>query len=175
MVFLQTINSVFSRGVFLFCFLVFAVLTALHYGQFGICITSANFSTSQTTPALIHSLSTLFSTVYFRGFFYFHVIFLSSTIFGCFFLYLTSIKLKIFFIMSRDGPRTDTISKMELFVIIVKGFHPLTIIRKSSMLNVGAVLDPPLMSTFYLELLYALLPVCSLLLLNLLSVLISFS
>ena len=34
--------------------------------------------------------------------------------------------------------------KMELFVIIVNGFQPLTIIRKSSILDVAAVLNPPL-------------------------------
>ena len=35
-------------------------------------------------------------------------------------------------------------SKMERFVIIVNGFHPLTIITKRSILDVAAVLDPPL-------------------------------
>ena len=34
--------------------------------------------------------------------------------------------------------------KVELFVIIVNGFQPLTIITKSSTLDVAAVLDPPL-------------------------------
>ena len=33
---------------------------------------------------------------------------------------------------------------MELFVIIVSGFQPLTIITKCSILNVAAALDPPL-------------------------------
>ena len=33
---------------------------------------------------------------------------------------------------------------MELFVIIVNGWKPLTIIKKSSNLDVAAVLDPPL-------------------------------
>ena len=33
---------------------------------------------------------------------------------------------------------------MECFVIIVNGFHPLTIIKKRSILDVVAVLDPPL-------------------------------
>ena len=32
---------------------------------------------------------------------------------------------------------------MELFVIIVNGFQPLTIITKCSILDVAAVLDPP--------------------------------
>ena len=44
----------------------------------------------------------------------------------------------------RDGSRTAAISKVELFVIIVNGFHPLTIITKSSSLDVAAVLDPSL-------------------------------
>ena len=35
-------------------------------------------------------------------------------------------------------------SKVELFVIIVNGFQPLTIITKSSTLDAEAVLDPPL-------------------------------
>ena len=33
---------------------------------------------------------------------------------------------------------------MEHFVIIVNGFHPFTIITKSSIMDVTAVLDPPL-------------------------------
>ena len=44
----------------------------------------------------------------------------------------------------RGGSRTASTSKMELFVIIVNGFQPLTIITKSSTLDVAAVLDPPL-------------------------------
>ena len=36
------------------------------------------------------------------------------------------------------------ISKMEHFVIIVKGWKPLTIITKHSILDVTAALDPPL-------------------------------
>ena len=44
----------------------------------------------------------------------------------------------------RGGFRTAAISKMELFVIIVNGFQPLTIIRKCSVLSVAAVLDLPL-------------------------------
>ena len=37
---------------------------------------------------------------------------------------------------------------MELFVIIVNGFQPLTIIAKCSILDVAAVLDPPLNKVF---------------------------
>ena len=47
-------------------------------------------------------------------------------------------------VKSRGGSRTAATSKMECFVIIVNGSKPLTIITKSSMLDVGAVLDLPL-------------------------------
>ena len=40
------------------------------------------------------------------------------------------------------GFRTAATSKMEHFVIIVNGWKPLTIIPKSSILDVAAVLDP---------------------------------
>ena len=39
----------------------------------------------------------------------------------------------------RGGSRTAATSKMELFVIIVNGWMPLTIITKSSILDVAAV------------------------------------
>ena len=48
--------------------------------------------------------------------------------------------------VSRVGSRTAVTSKMERFVIIVNGFQPLTIITKRSILDVAAVLDPPLVS-----------------------------
>ena len=44
----------------------------------------------------------------------------------------------------RDGYRTAATSKIELFVIIVNGFQPLTIIIKCLILDVAVVLDPPL-------------------------------
>ena len=44
----------------------------------------------------------------------------------------------------RRGSRTAATSKVELFVILVNEFQPLNIIRKSSTLDVAAVLDPPL-------------------------------
>ena len=47
------------------------------------------------------------------------------------------------FFRSRGGSRTAATSKMELFVIIVNGFQPLTIITKCSILDVATVLDPP--------------------------------
>ena len=40
---------------------------------------------------------------------------------------------------------TAATSKMERFVIIVKGFQPLTIITKRSILDFAAVFDPPLL------------------------------
>ena len=46
--------------------------------------------------------------------------------------------------ITRGGSRTAATSKMECFVIIVNGFQPLTIITKHSILDVAAVLDPPL-------------------------------
>ena len=48
--------------------------------------------------------------------------------------------------MSRGGSRTAAKSKMEHFVIIVNGWKPLTIITKRSILDVAAVLDPPLIA-----------------------------
>ena len=48
------------------------------------------------------------------------------------------------FARSRGGSRTAATSKMERFMIIVNGWKPLTIITKSSILDVAAVLDPPL-------------------------------
>ena len=44
----------------------------------------------------------------------------------------------------RGGSRTAATSKMERFVIIVNGWKPLTITIKCSILDVVAVLDPPL-------------------------------
>ena len=49
------------------------------------------------------------------------------------------------YLMFRGGSRTAATSKVELFVIIVNGWKPLTIITKSSTLDVAGVLDPPLM------------------------------
>ena len=44
----------------------------------------------------------------------------------------------------RGESKTVATSKMELFIIIVNGFQQLTIITKCSILDVAAVLDPPL-------------------------------
>ena len=46
--------------------------------------------------------------------------------------------------ISRGRSRTAVISKMERFVIILNGWKPLTIITKHSILDVAAVLDPPM-------------------------------
>ena len=47
-------------------------------------------------------------------------------------------------VLDRGGSRTAATSKMEHFVITVDGFWSLTIIRKCSILDVAAVLHPPL-------------------------------
>ena len=44
----------------------------------------------------------------------------------------------------RGGSRTSATSKVELFLIIVNGWKPLTIISKTSTLDVAEDLDPPL-------------------------------
>ena len=44
----------------------------------------------------------------------------------------------------RGGSKTAATFKMDLFVIIANGWKPLTIITKCSILDVAAVLDPPL-------------------------------
>ena len=46
--------------------------------------------------------------------------------------------------LSRGGSRAAITSKVELFVIIVNGFQLLTMIPKSSTLDVAAVLDSPM-------------------------------
>ena len=53
-------------------------------------------------------------------------------------------KFRIKQFATRRGSRTAASSKMECFVIIVNGWKPLTIITKRSILDVAAVLDPPL-------------------------------
>ena len=47
------------------------------------------------------------------------------------------------------GSRTAATYRMELFVINVNSFQPLTIITKRSNLDVPATLDPPLMFVQY--------------------------
>ena len=48
--------------------------------------------------------------------------------------------------MTRGGSRTAATSKMLRSVIIVNGWKPLTIITKCSILDVAAVIDPPLLT-----------------------------
>ena len=62
---------------------------------------------------------------------------------------------------NRGGSRTAATSKMERFVIIVNGFQPLTIITKRSVLDVAAVLDPPLASVIIHLTMIVLILVCS--------------
>ena len=54
----------------------------------------------------------------------------------------------------RGGSKTAATSKMELIVIVVNGWKPLTIITRSSILDVAAVLDPPLPLIFIFDLLH---------------------
>ena len=65
-----------------------------------------------------------------------------------YFIFVTTIFRLIVFkaydFVLRGGSRTAATSKMERFVIIVNGRKPLTIITKHSILDVAAVLDPPL-------------------------------
>ena len=58
--------------------------------------------------------------------------------------YQTALIEKAVKFVSRGGSRTAATSKMERFMIIVNGWKPLTIITKRSILDVVAVLDPPL-------------------------------
>ena len=48
--------------------------------------------------------------------------------------------------ITRGGSRPTATSKVALLVITVNGWKPLTIITKSSTLDVAAVLDPPLIT-----------------------------
>ena len=70
---------------------------------------------------------------------------------GCYYFYVRRDYFLYFWtnvgITSRDGSRAAATSKMVLFVIILNGFQPLTIIIKSSILDVAAVLDPPMASS----------------------------
>ena len=49
--------------------------------------------------------------------------------------------------MGRGGSRAAAASKMECFVIIVNGFQPLTVLKKTLHLDVAADLDPSLVGT----------------------------
>ena len=60
-------------------------------------------------------------------------------------------KISPFLAPTRGGSRTPATSNMERFVIIVNGWKPLAIITKSSILDVTAVLDPPLPTISYMH------------------------
>ena len=60
------------------------------------------------------------------------------------------IYIEIKHIKRKGGSRIAASSKMEHFVIIVNGWKPLTIITKNSILDVAAVLDPPLVRVYVL-------------------------
>ena len=64
-------------------------------------------------------------------------------------LSLKYIKTKIGYTGIKGGSRAAVTSKMERFVIIVNSCKPLTIITKRSILDVAAVLYPPLGMTDY--------------------------
>ena len=59
--------------------------------------------------------------------------------------YLLSFKYETTAAFIRGGSRTAATSKVKLFVIIVSGCKPLTIITKSSTLAVVAILNPLLL------------------------------
>ena len=55
----------------------------------------------------------------------------------------------------RVVPRTHALSKIELFVILAKFFHPLSNDTKSSISDVAVIVDPPMKnynSTFIIKL-----------------------
>ena len=58
----------------------------------------------------------------------------------------------------RGGSKAGATSRMKRFVIIVNGFHPLTIITKRSILDVAVALDPPLRSSLRKPALSHILP-----------------
>ena len=64
---------------------------------------------------------------------------------------------KVISIVIRGRSRAAVTSKMERFVIIVNGFQPLTMITKRSILDVAAVLDPPLITRNQLVLNYIII------------------
>ena len=57
----------------------------------------------------------------------------------------------VFNTFTRIGSRTAATSKLERFVITANGFQLLTIITKRSILDVAAVLDPPLFTLIFLR------------------------
>ena len=65
------------------------------------------------------------------------------------FVFFILVKTDIPFVLDRGGSKTAATSNiLERFMIIVNGFQPLTVITKRSILDVAAVLDPPLLEIF---------------------------
>ena len=69
---------------------------------------------------------------------------------------LSTLKYELDLGECRGESRTAAISKMELFVIIVNGWKPLTIIKKCSILDIIAVINPPRNRLSFTALLYVL-------------------
>ena len=61
---------------------------------------------------------------------------------------MKSFSTTIIIVLIKGGSKNAAVSKMKLIVMIINGFQPLTIITKCSILDVAAVLDPPLLITF---------------------------
>ena len=57
----------------------------------------------------------------------------------------------------RGGSRAAATPEMERFVIIVNDWKPLTIVTKSSILDVAAGLDPPLVMVLMRVLIFCIL------------------
>ena len=72
-----------------------------------------------------------------KGYWFFK--FFGSFYFSNYFILLISFDLSV-----KGRPRTAATFKMERFVIIVNGLSPLFIITNCSILDISAVLDPPL-------------------------------
>ena len=85
------------------------------------------------------------------------LLYCKEIIFYLYFAVHLRIQLYLRYIISRGGSRTAATSKIERFVIIVNGWKPLTIITKQpltiitkrSILDLAAVLDPPLISPLF--------------------------
>ena len=58
--------------------------------------------------------------------------------------------------MPRGEYRAAATSMMEHFVMIINGWKQLTIITKRSISDVAAALDPPLMPSVYISMIFAL-------------------
>ena len=76
-----------------------------------------------------------------------HFDFFSFWLFHSFLSFVVRSLILTYF-LTRGGSRTAATSQMENFEIIVNSWRPLTVIRKSSILDVSAVLDPPLLTVF---------------------------